>query len=91
MLPFLTLPMPTRAKIKKEIRQRARLSEVELAVRAVIEEFGDDFEGIRQVIGRLETRGDLAPGLWQALTQYMEGVPSSEDWRRAYRSFEGHH
>jgi hypothetical protein len=91
VIPLLCLPLPTRAKIRKAIRQRAKFSDSELAVRAVIEEFGDDFEGIKQVIDHLETRGDLAPGLWQILTKHMEGVPPSEDWRRAYRSVEGHH
>ncbi len=92
MIPYLLLPPPFQGRIRREVHKHARVSEAALAVRAVIEEFGDDFAGIMAVIDRLETRGDLIPGLQHILRATMEGTPPpSRDWRLVCRSVAGHH
>lgn len=91
MIPLTLLSHSRRAAVLRAIGRHCTSSDTSLALRAVLEEFGDSFQEMREVVDRMETQGTLSPGLWPELESLMEGEPGpDQDWRTALRSVAGH-
>lgn len=90
MIPYLLLTPKVRSEVNTLLNEHTVDEESRLSARSVLEEFGNDFDGIQRVFDVMEEKGQLAPGLYKALIFAMAGKPRPEsDWRAVMRAVSG--
>lgn len=81
MIAYLLLSAPLRKRVQRIVLDHTKDGEAALAVQTVIEEFGDDEQGLRQALQAAEEKLP-APGLTKAILTALAGESTSSlDWR----------
>lgn len=90
MIPYLEITGKRRADINRLLKEHCKDHATLIGVRSILEEFGTSFDEIRQVLSDVTEKGNLAPGLWDAVVPLLEGERNpSHDWRGVPRSTSG--
>lgn len=85
MIPYLLLPMSEHAAVRTTVAAYCKDEGTQLAVRSTLEELGDDFETIQEILEAVEEKGNLEPGLWEAIAPILKGGEAMSDWRAVPR------
>lgn len=81
MIPYLLLSAPLRKRVQRLVLDYTKDEEAALAIQTTIEEFGDDEEGLTEVLQAAE-KALPAPGLTTTILTTLAGESSSSlDWR----------
>lgn len=86
MTPYLLLKSAERSKVNKVLEEHALDDETLSAAKTALEELGDDFDVLADILASEEHRGVMRPGAYHDLIRIMGGTHScAVDWRKIPR------